>query len=288
MDERLKKFIVLVEAGTYTKAARELHVSQPALSITIQKLETELGTPLLIRTGKRLELTDAGKAVYQAGQKHQEVQHDLGEELRAISKRRPSITIGMIDSIADRLCTTAAFSQLEEQADVTLVVNNSRHLRNEVERRGIACALVIDDELEHQGVVATPFISERLTLVSHREVSDEFKEQARQGVVWNFISYDRASTTQRHIRSHLASQGIKLRARLYSTSPSVMLRMVLHKNGCAVLPYEMCRELLGSGELVALADFIPRPIGLITVGQALPDYAASFFEDSQRLLEAGC
>ncbi|MEV4053804.1 LysR substrate-binding domain-containing protein [Amycolatopsis sp. NPDC049688] len=56
----LRAFVAVVEAGAMSKAARQLHVSQPALSQTITALERRLGVPLLVRTSTGVQVTDAG------------------------------------------------------------------------------------------------------------------------------------------------------------------------------------------------------------------------------------
>ncbi|MEU4246748.1 LysR family transcriptional regulator [Amycolatopsis sp. NPDC026612] len=56
----LRAFVAIVEAGAMSKAARQLHVSQPALSQTITALERRLGVRLLVRTSTGVEVTDAG------------------------------------------------------------------------------------------------------------------------------------------------------------------------------------------------------------------------------------
>ncbi|MFB9685618.1 LysR family transcriptional regulator [Amycolatopsis plumensis] len=56
----LKAFVAVVEAGAMSKAARQLHVSQPALSQTITALERRLGVRLLVRTSTGVQVTDAG------------------------------------------------------------------------------------------------------------------------------------------------------------------------------------------------------------------------------------
>lgn len=288
MDDKLRKFVTLVESGTYTKAAHELHVSQPALSVAIQRLEAELGSQLLLRTGKRLELTAAGKAVYEAAQSHQDIQRELQGTLHAIRRKRPSIAIGMIDSVAEYICTTTAFRELESSADVTLIVNNSRHLRSEVEKRSLPCALIIDDEIEHTGTTSTVFIQEELLLIAHAKAQDIYQIQVVQGLLHDFISYDRSSTTRRHIKRQLAEQSINTRTKLYSTSPSVMLRMVLDQNGCAVLPRTTCEPFIASGELAVLTQPIYRPISLIQGGEELPAIVDEFLGKVQDSLSLQC
>jgi DNA-binding transcriptional LysR family regulator len=56
----LRTFVAVVEAGAMSKAARQLHVSQPALSQTITALERRLGVRLLVRTSTGVQVTDAG------------------------------------------------------------------------------------------------------------------------------------------------------------------------------------------------------------------------------------
>ena len=57
----LRYFATLAHTGHMTRAARDLGVSQPALSAMLKKLEAEVGAPLLHRTGRGLELTEAGR-----------------------------------------------------------------------------------------------------------------------------------------------------------------------------------------------------------------------------------
>lgn len=58
----LRYFAAIVGAGHMTRAAESLGVTQPALSAMLRKLEAEVGAPLLHRTGKGVEPTEAGRA----------------------------------------------------------------------------------------------------------------------------------------------------------------------------------------------------------------------------------
>lgn len=62
---QLRQFITLAETGNFHRAAEQLHMAQPPLSISIRKLEEELGSPLFERTTTGVMLTPAGKAMEQ-------------------------------------------------------------------------------------------------------------------------------------------------------------------------------------------------------------------------------
>ena len=60
---KLRYFATVAELGSFTKASAALNIAQPALSRQVQQLEQELGVELLLRTSRRVQLTDAGEAM---------------------------------------------------------------------------------------------------------------------------------------------------------------------------------------------------------------------------------
>ena len=60
--KQLQQFIALAETGNFHRAAEQLHMAQPPLSISIRKLEASVGTPLFVRTTRGVRLTQAGEA----------------------------------------------------------------------------------------------------------------------------------------------------------------------------------------------------------------------------------
>jgi DNA-binding transcriptional LysR family regulator len=61
--KQLQSFIEVTRTGSFTSAAENLFITQPALSRTIKSLEDELGTKLFVRSRKKLILTDAGRVL---------------------------------------------------------------------------------------------------------------------------------------------------------------------------------------------------------------------------------
>lgn len=65
--KQLEYFRAIVDAGTISGAARELHMTQPPLSYQMKMLEEELQVSLFLRGTKKITLTEAGKTLYEQG-----------------------------------------------------------------------------------------------------------------------------------------------------------------------------------------------------------------------------
>src|SRR2546421_3070916 len=101
---QLRYFVTVVREGTFTRAAEHLYITQPSLSEQIRKLETELGSPLFQRLGRRLALTSAGEAFLPHAEKVMfeiEQARVRVEEVRGLRLGR--LSIGVMPSVAARL-----------------------------------------------------------------------------------------------------------------------------------------------------------------------------------------
>ena len=96
MDLRhLKYFLAVAEERHFGRAAERLNIVQPALSMQIKALEAELGGPLLIRTSRRVELTEAGKLLQaEASRTLEQVEHTRLAVERSIRGETGRVRIG--------------------------------------------------------------------------------------------------------------------------------------------------------------------------------------------------
>jgi LysR family hydrogen peroxide-inducible transcriptional activator len=104
----LRAFLETADAGSLSRAARRLGISQPSLTLQIQRLEQHLGTRLFQRHGRGVEMTDAGKTLYPRARK-------LLDEMRATedavrregAEQESTLRVGAIPTVAPYLLPDA-------------------------------------------------------------------------------------------------------------------------------------------------------------------------------------
>lgn len=102
--ERLEQFLAVVDTGTVTQAARQVHLTQPALSRNLKLLEEELGAALFERRGRRLALTPAGRALVPHARALLEQAQGLERAIHEVATRHYfDLRLGTVDSVATHL-----------------------------------------------------------------------------------------------------------------------------------------------------------------------------------------
>jgi DNA-binding transcriptional LysR family regulator len=132
---QIEVFIAVVKHLNYTRAAEELHLSQPAVSMQIRQLEDNVGLPLFEQLGKQMFMTDAGREMYVYGRNIVDLLDEVDKVFQAIKglgQGELSISVATTAShFATRLL--AAFSKLHEGITISLDVTNRETLRRQLD-----------------------------------------------------------------------------------------------------------------------------------------------------------
>lgn len=91
---RLHQFVTVAEAGSFTRAAAQLHLSQQALSSSVRQLESDLGAPLFDRDGRRITLTPAGVTLLREGRALLAAARTVGDHVRTAASGGLHWTVG--------------------------------------------------------------------------------------------------------------------------------------------------------------------------------------------------
>ncbi|MGI6009957.1 MAG: LysR family transcriptional regulator [Ruminococcus sp.] len=117
----LEQFIAFVQNGTLSRAAEELHISQPALSRSMKKLEDEFGVSLFERGRSKIVLNDTGKIAAEYARKVLEADREMMEKTLAFERSRCTIIFGscaslpankLIPIIQENFCQMAITSEV--------------------------------------------------------------------------------------------------------------------------------------------------------------------------------
>ena len=133
-------------AGTFTEAARRLHVSQPALSQSLAELERRVGLPLFEARGRRRELTEVGR---EAARFASEVLGRTAEFREWVEAYREggagSLTVGMIDAASLYALPDAVrrFRRQHPEVRLQLIVDTSTALVERLQRFELDLAFVV-------------------------------------------------------------------------------------------------------------------------------------------------
>ncbi len=108
--EHYKNFVAIIDAGTISAASKELLIAQPALSNQIKSLEDAYGAQLVVRQPRHIELTDAGKILYDKIKSICYLEDSARKEIEAcVSGNRGTLRFGCSPSYPDPLLQQILF-----------------------------------------------------------------------------------------------------------------------------------------------------------------------------------
>jgi DNA-binding transcriptional LysR family regulator len=148
---QLEYFVAVAEEANFTRAARRIHVAQPAVSAQIARLERELGQPLLDRSHRTARLTAAGEAALPFARQALRAVSDVRTAVDEVSELvRGSVTIGTVTAHnVDMAALLAAFHSAHPAVEITLGTDDSAALIDGVQsgRLDLAIASVGSGEV---------------------------------------------------------------------------------------------------------------------------------------------
>ena len=168
MDTRqLVAFCAVVERRSFSQAADQLGVTQPAVSLQIRSLEKRVGQQLLDRSGRRVEPTEAGQRLYRSAQKllamEEQLLAELGEEAEGELTGRLEIgaSTGPGGTVVPRVL--GEFQRRHPQVRVALTVFDTQTVVELVARRELELG-VVGAARRHRGVSFEPFYRDQVVL----------------------------------------------------------------------------------------------------------------------------
>ena len=194
MDLRgLHYFSVVAEELNFTRAAQRLCMSQPPLSNQIKALEEELGTPLFLRGGRTLQLTEAGKVLYRRASQLLDLAERTQEEVSSLAMGLSgTLCLGSVAGLAPFLAARwlAGFREEYPLVRFEIVNGSSDDIIDQIQRGYIELGLIAapydDEHLEGIPVGDEPWcaiMSRRNPLAAEPEKPLPLRELAGQPLI---------------------------------------------------------------------------------------------------------
>jgi len=142
--KQLKYFVTVVEEGTISAAAKKLFMSQPPLSTQIKLLEEEFGCMLFQRGQRQIQLTEAGKRLYEKAVILLEISRVTKEEVRECAASKAGVI---------RLELVAEFSKLHPEINFQIYESDTYDLIEKLQTNIVQLA-----------IVRTPYLEENFTV----------------------------------------------------------------------------------------------------------------------------
>lgn len=171
MDFRLKVFLTVANRLSFTKAATELYITQPAVSKHIQELEEEYKIKLFDRNGSKISLTQAGLLLLRHAKNVFEIYREIDFDMSTlIQEQRGLLRIGASTTISQYIIppVLASFHQKLQDVKVTLRNGNTEQIEKALLDKEIEIGIV-EGQSKNQAIKYIPFLKDELVLVCKRD-----------------------------------------------------------------------------------------------------------------------
>jgi len=167
-DFRLKVFYTVAQRLSFTKAATELYITQPAVTRHIKELEQQLNAQLFVRNGNSIVLTTAGKILVQYAGKIFQTYTDLETELAQLNNLESgTLHIGASTTVAQTILPRilALFKKTYPAVNFTFIQGNTDMITQMVLAEKVDIAIV-EGAAHYPQIVYAPFAKDEIVLVT--------------------------------------------------------------------------------------------------------------------------
>lgn len=275
MEQNLSQYKIFYEvakAGNISKAAKELYISQPAISKSISKLEDSLGTTLFNRNSRGVQLTEEGRVLFEHTSAAFEALSQGEQELKRIRNfHMGHIRIG----VSNTLCRFIMLSYLKG------FIEQYPHMKITIESQSTTHTLsMLEQQRIDIGLVAEPKAQKHLTFLPVMDIEDIFVAapnylenlKLREGPdadvfqTGNVMLLDRNNITRHYIDDYMNINHIEANNLLEVTTMDLLIEFAKIGLGVGCVIKEFVKDDLKSGALIQLEPGTPihkRTIGFV-------------------------
>ena len=290
MEQNLSQYRIFYEVaktGNISRAAKELFISQPAISKAIGKLEDSLDTALFTRNSRGVQLTAEGQILFDHTKRaFEELASGETELKRAREFHMGHIRIGVSNTLCRYIMVSYLKNYIEQYPHVKITIESqsTTHTMSMLEQQKIDLGLVVEPRPQ-KNLVFMPVMEIEDIFVASPAYLDNLRlregEDADLFQSGNIMLLDRDNMTRRYIDDYMALNHIEPNNLLEVTTMDLLIEFARIGLGIGSVIREFVKEDLDSGRLVQIRLDTPihkRTVGFVYYSNRLSGALTTFLE----------
>lgn len=241
MDLRqIKYFLAVADALSFSRASARIHITQPALSRQIQQLEEELRTPLLVRHGRGVQLTENGMLFRIKAEAVIQQMEQMLEEIRDKSgDLSGKVVLGIPPTLGAMVTAPVIerFTQAYPKAFLSVVVGISELIRDSVVSGKFDIGIILDSE-QTGPLLSEPLFTDSMYLVGRAEAWPEVEGPISASAIGQvpLLLTSAPNGIRTMIEDYMNIRKVPLFVKAEMNSISLMIYSIIRGIGFSVLP----------------------------------------------------
>lgn len=247
---QLQVFLKITETQSITKAAEELHLTQPAVSIQLRNLQEQFEIPLTEVIGRKLFITEFGKEIAQAAAKiHQEVLDINSRTLAYKGKLAGRLRLSSVSTgkyVLPYFLTD--FIHENEGVELALDVTNKQAVIKTLQKNEVDFSLVslLPETLKVESI---SLMENELFLVGSKDMAVPIKDGGKTLPDVPFIYREKGSGTRFVMERFIKNNNLSIKKKMELTSNEAVKQAVVAGLGCSIMPLIGMKNELEQGAL---------------------------------------
>ena len=255
-DFRLNVFYTVAKRLSFTKAAEELFITQPAVTKHIRELEQQYHSKLFDRNGNKIQLTQAGQILLGHAEKLFSIYRTIDFDMNALlQKHTGSLHLGASTTISQYLIAPilAGFKKKFKEIEIQLVTGNTEQVEKALMDKEIELGIV-EGRSKHQEISYSDFIKDEIVLVCGKNhiLAKTAEIEPAMLTGHRFVVREQGSGTRQVIDHALRMVGLKiadLPVEIQLGNTESIKSYLMHATALAFLSIHSIGKELLSGEL---------------------------------------
>ena len=238
---QLNIFASVARNLSFTRAADELHLSQPAVSMQVKQLEDEAGLPLFEKTGKKIQLTEAGREMYRYALNIKRQFLEIGDVMAALKGVQRGHLSLSVATTANSFATAllAAFTQQYPEVTFSLDITNRKSLLDQLAHNETDLVIMGQPPAE-MALVSKAFMENPLVIIASPEHP---LAKSQSTIPWSrlqdesFVVREQVSGTRIAMERYFKAKDIRLKIAMETTSNSAIKTAVAANLGLGLMSF---------------------------------------------------